>query len=296
MPHIKIGRSIEKTAIEFGRANPANIQTLADELVRKRNYARRSETLWSWTFRILVLVLLLGLWQFFSESGLVSKVLVSSPTAIWSYLYKTVPTAYLWLNVWATLQAVLIGLFVGGVLGIALGVIFYEVDLIRRGLDPFVTFINSLPRPALAPVFLLWFGLGIGAKVAVSVSIVVFLLLLNTLAGLRSTSDDMLFLAASLNMTRWERLKFIQLPSATPSIIAGVRLGAVYSVLGVVVSELVAAYSGLGVILVQETNKFNMAGAFGVLFILGMLATALNVIISFVEHRVSGSHVQEVSG
>lgn len=281
--------------LDLGNSKPLDGDLGADlafdaihqELHTERRYRRRKVLIWSWTIRVVLLVLILGGWQLSADSGWVSPSVASDPSQVASYLIKSLPTAALWINVWATFQAVLLGLGIGALVGILLGIVFYEVDMIKRGLDPFVTFINSLPRPALAPVFLLWFGLGVWAKVAVSISIVVFVLLLNTLAGLQGTNDDLLFLADSLRMTRWQRLRYIQLPSAAPVIIAGLRLGAVYSVLGVVVSELVAAYQGLGQVLVTETNKFDLGGAFGILLLLGLLATALNQVISLIEKRVS---------
>lgn len=258
-----------------------------EDLLSGSRKRRRDRSVWSWIIRVVVLIAILGSWQWAADSGFVSKSLASDPADVARYLVKAVPTEELWLNVWATFEAVLIGLALGASIGIFLGILFYEIPIVKRGLDPFVSFINALPRPALAPVFLLWFGLGAGAKVAVSVSIVVFVLLLNTLAGLRSTNEDLLFLSESLNMNRLQRLRFIQFPSAAPSVIAGLRLGAVYSVLGVVVSELVAAYKGLGQVLVTETNKFDLGGAFGILLIIGLLAMVLDASISVLERRIA---------
>jgi len=268
-------------------AETSGFEQIHSALVNDRSKQRRVLITWSWVIRVVVLVAILGSWQLAATTGFVSKSLASEPTQVAQYLVHALPTEVFWSNVWATFEAVLIGLALGATIGITLGIVFYEVAVIKRGLDPFVSFINALPRPALAPVFLLWFGLGVGAKIAVSISIVVFVLLLNTLAGLRSTSDDLLFLADSLSMTRLQRLWFIQLPSATPSVVAGLRLGAVYSVLGVVVSELVAAYAGLGQLLVTETNKFDLGGAFGILLVIGLLAMLLDGVISLIEKRVA---------
>ncbi len=275
------------TSVSAGSVQEDGFSRIHAALLLERRHGRKRLLLWSWVIRVGVLVAILGGWQLSADLGFVSAAVASDPAQVATYLVHTLPTAALWINVWATFQAVLLGLVIGAVAGILLGILFYEVEVIKKGLDPFVTFINSLPRPALAPVFLLWFGLGVGAKVAVSISIVVFVLLLNTIAGLQGTNDDLLFLAASLDMSRWQRLRLIQLPSAAPAIIAGLRLGAVYSVLGVVVSELVAAYQGLGQLLVTETNKFDLGGAFGILLLLGVLATGLNQLVSILERRVS---------
>lgn len=257
-----------------------------EQLLSSRKQHNRRSALWSWIIRIGLVVVILGAWQITATKNWVSPALVSDPEQIWIYLYHAIPTAALWDNVWSTFEAVLIGLIAGAAIGIGLGIILHESRTLKRGLDPLITFCNSLPRPALAPVFLLWFGLGVGAKVAVSMSIVIFVLLLNTYAGLENTNDDLLFLSDSLAMSRWQRIRFIQLPAASPAMVAGFRLGAVYSVLGVVVSEMVAAYSGLGQVLVTETNGFHMGGAFGVLILLGLMATLLNVVVSLFERRM----------
>lgn len=267
-----------------------NFETIHNELLSSRKHNNRHSTLWSWVIRIGLVVVILGAWQITATNNLVSPSLVSDPEQIWSYLYHAIPTEALWANVWSTFEAVLIGLLAGAAIGIALGILLHESRTLKRGLDPLVTFLNSLPRPALAPVFLLWFGLGVGAKVAVSMSIVIFVLLLNTYAGLENTNEDLLFLSDSLAMSKWQRIRFIQLPAASPAMVAGFRLGAVYSVLGVVVSEMVAAYSGLGQVLVTETNGFHMGGAFGVLILLGLMATLLNVVVSLFERKMVWSH------
>lgn len=266
--------------------NPAFAQLHTRLRAEKQAQTRFTNT-WVWVIRVAVAVLLIGGWQALVNIGWLSVSVASSPGAVWDYLVKTIPTAALWINLWSTLQATLLGLFLGSVTGITLGIILFESEILRRGLSPFITFLNSLPRPALAPIFLLWFGLGIGAKVSVSVSIVVFVLLLNTIAGLQGTNADHSFLAKSLGMSRLQRLRLIQLPSAIPVIVAGLRLATVYSVLGVVVAELVASERGLGQMLVIQTNSYNIGGAFGILVILGFLAMGLNSIVSLIERRYS---------
>lgn len=268
------------------QANPA-FARLHSRLRREQSTRRNSTLAWSWIIRVLVGIALIGGWQLLVSTGIVNEAVASSPGAVLDYLITTVPTAELWINLWSTLQATVIGLVVGSLAGIGLGILLFEVDVLRRGLSPYITFLNSLPRPALAPIFLLWFGLGIGAKISVSISIVVFVLLLNTLAGLHSTDPDHRFLSRSLGMTRFQRLRLIQLPSSVPVMMAGLRLATVYSVLGVVVSELVAAERGLGQMLVVQTNSFNVGGAFGILMILGFLAMALNGVVSLIERRFS---------
>jgi len=266
--------------------NPA-FTRLHAQLRAEREAQTKSSTRWIWIIRIAVAIFLIGGWQALVNIGWLSESVASSPSEVWNYLVKTLPTPDLWVNLWATLEATLVGLLLGSVAGILLGIVLFENNTLYRGLSPFITFFNSLPRPALAPIFLLWFGLGIGAKVSVSVSIVVFVLLLNTMAGLQGANADHMFLARSLGMSRLQRLRLIQLPSAVPVVVAGLRLATVYSVLGVVVAELVASERGLGQLLIIQTNSYNIGGAFGILVILGFLAMALNALVSLIERRFS---------
>ena len=279
--------AIGATPVEARSQAPKNpaFARLHARLRAEKQLQAKSSMIWVWIIRVAVTVILIGSWQLIVTAGWVNEAIVSSPITVWNYLIQTVPTAELWINLWSTLKATLVGLVAGSVVGIICGIVLFESDTLRRGLLPFITFLNSLPRPALAPIFILWFGLGIGSKVAVSVSIVVFVLLLNTMAGLQGANADHLFLSRSLGMSRLQRLGLIQLPAAVPVVVAGLRLATVYSMLGVVVAELVASEQGLGQLLIIATNSYNIAGAFGILIILGFLAMALNSIVSVIERR-----------
>ena len=278
-------------AVASGTESPqpknAAFARLHARLRAEKQAQAKSSTILVWIIRIAVAAVMIGGWQLIVAAGWVNEAIVSSPSAVWRYLVTTLPTAELWINLWSTLKATLAGLIAGSAVGIFCGILLFESDTLRRGLLPFITFLNSLPRPALAPIFILWFGLGIGSKVAVSVSIVIFVLLLNTMAGLQGANADHLFLSRSLGMSRLQRLRLIQLPAAVPVIVAGLRLATVYSMLGVVVAELVASEQGLGQLLIIATNSYNIAGAFGILVILGFLAMSLNSVVSFIEGRFS---------
>ena len=178
------------------------------------------------------------------------------------------------------------GLTVGAVLGILSGVTFSRSPVIERAAGPFLTLVNSLPRPAFAPIFILWFGLGFGPKALVAASVVFFVLLTNTATALRGIDHDVDQLARSLSMTPVQRFVKVEMPTALPSIVGALRLGAVYSVLGAVVSEMVGAYTGLGQRLVVLTNNFQVAESFAVLLAMGLLSMSLDYAISGLQRLV----------
>jgi NitT/TauT family transport system permease protein len=246
----------------------------------------RRQTVQSWAVRLVVVLVFSLIWWSLSATGMVNVNFVSTPWDVVRRLGEMLVMPTTWFEIWSTFQAAMIALAIGTVLGVGCGLLFSRVPLLARAFNPFVTLFNALPRPALAPLFILWFGLGVTAKVVVGVSIVFFILLLNTMAGMAMVDPDIKLLTDSLGPSRWQRFSFVELPTALPSIVAGLRLGAVYSVLGVVVSEIIAAYNGLGVLMVHATNSFDITGSMAVLVLMAACAAILDFAVRQLQRRV----------
>ena len=270
-----LSRDAEPDAVRFERG-----------IIDDGRAARRRSLRNVWIIRAAAFAAFIGFWWALPTLGLVRKLFVSDPAAVAQRLWHLVVLGTTWTNVWETFEAALIALGVGAALGITCGIAFTAIPTLARALNPYVSMFNALPRPALAPLFILWFGLGVTAKVFVGVSIVFFILLLNTMAGLSNVDPDIAVLTSSLGATRMQRFVHVQLPTALPTIVAGLRLGAVYSVLGVVVSEIVASYHGLGTMLVQSTNGFDVTGTFAILILITGVATVLDVMVRLLERRL----------
>jgi len=260
------------------------------EILRDSERVRAKNRVNVWTIRVGALVAVLGSWQILSSSGAVDSFFVSSPLAIVERLAELLVEESTWTNIQATAFAALLALGIGSALGIGCGLLFTRIPVVAKALNPYITFLNSLPRPALAPIAILWFGLGMSSKVVVGVSIVFFILLLNTMAGLRNVDSDIATLTQSLGASNIQRFMKVELPTALPSIVAGLRLGATYSVLGVVVSEIVAAYDGLGTMLVAATNAVDLTTSFAVLTLMATIAVVLDMLVRILEKRVAEMH------
>ena len=180
----------------------------------------------------------------------------------------------------------LLSFVIGSSAGILCGVFFGRFERVAAVISPFVLFLNALPRVALAPLFILYLGIGVWSKVAVGASIVFFVLLLNTLAGIRSVDRDHTKLGRLNQMSTRQIFWKITLPTAVPAIFAGLKLAAVYALLGVVVSEMVASTSGLGQLIIYNTNTFQMPGVYGTLVILATLAMVLTSLMNVLESRL----------
>lgn len=262
------------------------VATFEHDIIADGRTARRRSLRNVWLIRVAAFGAFLGVWWALPAVGLVRKLFVSDPDAVARRLWHLVILGSTWTNVWETFEASVVALGVGAALGILCGIVFTAIPTLAQALNPYVSMFNALPRPALAPLFILWFGLGVTAKVFVGVSIVFFILLLNTMAGLSNVDPDIAVLTNSLGATRIQKFVHVQLPTALPSIVAGLRLGAVYSVLGVVVSEIVASYHGLGTMLVQSTNGFDVTGTFAILILITGVATVLDVFVRLLQRRL----------
>jgi NitT/TauT family transport system permease protein len=256
------------------------------DLLAERTHDRRRETARVWMLRVGALVIFIACWYLASARNLIDPLLISSPEDVARAFVHQLSDPTFWVDVRSTFAGAMFGLLLGAAAGIISGVVFSRSRVIARAAAPFLTLANSLPRPALAPIFILWFGLGLLPKVLVAASVVYFLLLTNTASALKGIDHDITLLARSLSMSPIQRFFKIEIPSALPSIVGGLRLGAVYSVLGAVLSEMVGAYSGLGQRLVVLTNNFKVAESFAVLLAMGLMSMLLDFAISGLQKLV----------
>lgn len=224
------------------------------------------------------IVAFLLLWEFTMRRQWLPEIFFGTPSGIGSYLWEGfVVSRNLWRELGYTVAAgTVISFLLGSSVALALGLVFVMFPKVEHAMDPYLMALNAMPRFALAPLFLLWFGLGIGSKIALGTSLSFFIVLANTVAGIRSVSPDLVVLSRSLGATPRQIFFKVTLPSAVPIIFSGLRLAMVYSMLGVVGAEIIAAEHGLGQTLSLLQSTFNMNGVMGLLALLsclGMLVT-----------------------
>jgi len=145
---------------------------------------------------------------------------------------------------------------------------------------------QSMPKVALAPIFALWFGLGIQSKIFSAAIICFFPLMVNTIAGLRSADEERVNLMRSLGATRWQVFRHLRLPGALPFIMAGLELAVVLSLIGTIVAEFVGAQAGLGTLVQAMNANMDVAGQFSVLLVLSVIGLVLNRTVKAVRRRV----------
>jgi NitT/TauT family transport system permease protein len=192
-----------------------------------------------------------------------------------------------------TLYETLVGFAISVVAGFLFGVLLSRAPLLHRAVLPILTAANSLPRIALAPLFILWFGLGPFAKIALVVSFVFFVMLATTIAGFTQPNSDFELLAGSIGASSWQEVTLFLLPGAMPSLIAGLELSLVYSFLGAVSGEIVGGESGLGVQLTSLSNGFEINKFLAVLLLLVIVTTFTVVIMRLITAPLTRWHKAE---
>jgi NitT/TauT family transport system permease protein len=213
--------------------------------------------------------------------------LVGQPSHILSFFWRGIFVDHRLLTEGGyTLTATLMAFVGGSLAGVAAGLVFSISPALEKVLQPIFIGFNSLPRIALAPLFLLWFGLGMGSKVALAVFLTFFIVLDSTLAGVRSVDADHLTLARTLGATRAQVFVRIALVSALPTLFTGLRLGLIFSLLGVIGGEIIASEHGLGQYLSFLAGSFDTNGVFAVLLLLGLAGTAFGLGMQAIERKL----------
>ncbi|MEH2535213.1 NitT/TauT family transport system permease protein [Bradyrhizobium sp. AZCC 1588] len=227
--------------------------------------------------QILVFASLLGLWEGAVRSGVASASLYGQPTQIAHSLWvECFQTGRIWFELWWTISSTMLAFAIGACAALVLGMVFVVYPLAERVLDPLFSALNAMPRIALAPLLILWFGLGIGSKVAIGASLCFFIVLQTVVAGGRSVDRDHLTLAATVGLKPTQLFWKITMPSAVPVVFGGLRLGFMYSLLGVVAGEIIASEHGLGQLTAYLTSSFDINGVWAVVFILALVGVTLS--------------------
>jgi NitT/TauT family transport system permease protein len=241
--------------------------------------------LWHYLPSVLVLLALALLWQLTVTVFGVKEFILPSP---WATLQAFFKPNYQWLNnLLATLYAVLGAFALSAVLGIALAVVIVWNDLLMRTVMPVLILFNTLPKIALAPLFVIWLGYGIWPNIVIGTTIAFFPMVVNTAVGLASAEPEMLDLVRTLKAGRWQVLRKIRFPNALPYIFVGLKLNATMSVIGAIVGEFVASERGLGSLIITGGVTMQTPSIFASLFLISAMGLALYGLVVLVERWVA---------
>ncbi|AXK32483.1 ABC transporter permease [Streptomyces armeniacus] len=236
--------------------------------------------------QVLICVAFLVLWETASSQGWADRNLYGQPSGIWTAIVDYLPSEKGLSSLRATAAAVAVSFVVGSVAGTVAGLVLGLSPTLNAIFGPFLAPINSVPRIALAPLFIAWFGLTMTSKVVLAVSMVFFILAENARSTVRSVDSDLMTMARVVGLKRVSLLTKVVLPSAVPTMFAGLRLTFTYALLGVVASEMVAATGGLGQEIVLYSSSYQINTVFAILVELMVIAVAMNWLFTAAEKRL----------
>jgi len=226
------------------------------------------------------------LWEGIVRLFDVPSYLVPAPSEIAYSFWLGVRTGLYFYHGAFTLGATLLGFLLGGAFGFVLGVLISQIAILNRLIYPYVVAFQTVPKVALAPLIVVWFGFGIWSKVVMSLLICFFPVVVNTIEGLNSAPAEQIMLLRSYKASRLEIFRIVQFPASLPFVFAGLDIGIVLSVIGTIVGEFVGTNAGLGYILLDFNQSFNIAGVFACLVVLSLLGVGLHIILQAIQRRV----------
>jgi len=210
----------------------------------------------------------------------------STPIDVGRQIVKWFAEGTIWKHLWITLLEAMLAFGIGSIAGVLIGFWFAQQPTIAAVLDPYVKMANALPRVVLAPIFTLWFGLGIWSKVALGVTLVFFIVFFNVYQGVKEVSPTVLANARMLGMNDRQLMRHVYWPSALSWMFSSLHTSVGFAVVGAVVGEYLGSAAGLGYLIQQAEGVFDVAGVFAGMFVLAAFVIAIDMLVTLIENRL----------
>jgi NitT/TauT family transport system permease protein len=228
---------------------------------------------------------ILAFWQW-SSGRLIKEIYVSKPTAVAARLYELFASGEIFPHLWTTGQELVLGYVIGVAGGIFGGYALGRSPRLARIFEPYVMAFYGIPKIALAPLFIIWFGIGIGSKVALASIMVFFLVFYNVYTGVRSVDRELVNLTLVMGANQRQLTYHVYLPAAAPYVLLGMRMAVPYSVIGVIVGEFTSSVQGLGLFIHEASSTYDPAGVFAGIVILLAFVVVANFLAGRLERRL----------
>ncbi len=238
-------------------------------------------------WRLLLLAGFLVLWEQSVRRGWIDRFFVSQPSLLFRQTWDWMASGYIFRHLWVTMEEMLLGFLAGTLLGILVGFLFAFVPSVARIFDPLMVLLNALPRVVLAPLFVLWFGLGLLSKVVMAVSLVFFVVFFSTYTGLREVDRDIVNNARILGGSRRDMIQHVYIPSAMTWIFSSLRTSIGFALIGAVVGEYLGASEGMGWVIAYAEAQFNSTQVIAGLIVLMAVVALMDIGLKRLEAHFS---------
>jgi NitT/TauT family transport system permease protein len=227
------------------------------------------------------------LWETATRQGWVDPFFVSRPTGLAVQIADWIRSGFIFRHLLVTMEETIIGFVLGTLLGVAVGFVFSHWETLAHIFDPLMVALNAMPRVVLAPLFILWFGLGLFSKVVMVVSLVFFVVFFSTYTGIREVDRDLVNNARILGASPRHMIRHVLLPSALTWIFSSLRTSVGFALIGAVVGEYLGSYEGMGYVISYAESMFNATGVLAGLLVLMAAVIAIDVALKRLDARFS---------
>jgi NitT/TauT family transport system permease protein len=249
----------------------------------------------AWLPGLIAPAVVLGVWELLSaiDPSFWPEIILSKPTDVGPALWDAIGDPLTWHEFWVTFQETIIGFGIAAVVGFLLGAAIGISQLFRTATYPMLILFQSMPRVALIPVFIAWFGFGMESKIALAVTLAFFPIMINTITGLAMIDNNALLLMRSMRASRLQVFWMLRLPSSLPTVIAGLKTGLTFALIGAIVAELTAANEGAGHLIETASFQLRMDDVYAYLFLLALMGLALFALMALIERTFVSWNRQE---
>ena len=234
-------------------------------------------------FRLLFIILLLSIWELLARLNLINTFMYSSPSKIIITIYNLFINGNLLNHIFVTLFEILLSFVISVFLGMLIATIFWSNSFIQKIFDPYITILNSLPKVALGPLIIIWFGAGKNSIVFMSLLISVFITIINIYQGFISTNKNHINMIRSFGANKYQIFKYVVLPENRSNIISALKVNISMNLIGVIMGELLVSKKGLGYLIMYGSQVFNIDLVISCVFILGIISYLMYVIINKIK-------------
>lgn len=232
-------------------------------------------------YSFVLFIIIMLVWELVAST--MSELVLPAPSVVLTVLWDGLVSGYFLPHIYRTASEVVLGLLIGTLLGMLVGIVMGEIEILRRILLPYVIASQAIPKLALAPLFILWFGFGMTSKVVITALICFFPLMENTITSIQQTDSNKKDLFRVLNATRWQTLIHLKLPAGLPGILTGFRVAVILAVVGAVVGEFIGGSEGLGAMIIASQGMMDTPLMFAVLILLTALGMVLYEAVRLLE-------------
>jgi NitT/TauT family transport system permease protein len=230
---------------------------------------------WPYALPVITVVAFFVGWTAYVRLAGVSRFILPEPLAIFSAFIELLQEPDIWFHAWTTVFETVSGFLIAIVVGVFLGVIMGKMRIVEIALRPFVIATQVVPKIALVPLFILWFGFGPESKIVISAVLSFFPIFSNTLLGIKSVDRGFHEVMTTFEASSFRRFTMLELPSALPNILTGMEIGIVLAIIGAIVGEFIGGNQGLGYLSVVTLQELQVDTLFGVILLLTMIGLAL---------------------